>query len=210
MLLFFKSGLTLKWMFIVAISFLILEHCNWLLSDVPSFPANLRVTDVGDGGISIAWDVPKSDGGSPVTGYVVETCRTGTTGWTKAGSVDHSTLAFDISGLITGDYYFIRCYAENLAGLCKRPAELGEPVCAKQPTSMIGYWAIALLIRCSCRFIKNFADIIAQIRLKWSKIQFRIELNQIWIRIESIQVQTRLALNVSTSIQLHLNLSKYK
>lgn len=97
----------------------------------------MRVTDVGDGALSIAWDAPESDGGTPVTGYAVETCRSGTTGWTRVGSVDSSTRAFDISSLITGEYYFVRCYAENLAGLSKRPAELGEPVCAKRPTSMI-------------------------------------------------------------------------
>lgn len=104
-------------------------------SDVPSAPTNLGVTDVGDGVISVAWGAPRSDGGSPITGYVVETCRSGGKVWTKAGKVNDSTLAFDITGLIPGEYYFIRVSAENDIGLSKKAADLGEPVCAQKPTS---------------------------------------------------------------------------
>ena len=33
---------------------------------------NLRVTETNVDYVVIAWDVPESDGGSPITGYVVE------------------------------------------------------------------------------------------------------------------------------------------
>ena len=105
------------------------------VSEVPSVPLNLRVTGVDDGAISITWDVPKSDGGSPISGYVIETCQSGNTIWNRASAVDGTTLASDLKGLKTGDYYFVRVYAQNEIGISKRSADLYEPVCAKKPTS---------------------------------------------------------------------------
>ena len=38
----------------------------------PDPPANVRITDEGDGSLGVAWDVPPSDGGSEITGYRVQ------------------------------------------------------------------------------------------------------------------------------------------
>ena len=93
------------------------------------------MTDIGDGLISIAWDAPVSDGGSPVTGYMVETCRSGSTTWNPSAKINAGTLAADLAGLTVGDYYFIRVFSENLAGISKRPADLNETICCKKPMS---------------------------------------------------------------------------
>jgi len=106
-----------------------------LFSDVPSAPTNLGVTETGDGFISVAWDTPRSDGGSPITGYIVQVNRSGTRGWTEAGKADNTTRTFDLTGLVTGEYYFVRVFAENQVGVSKKAADLSEPVCAKRPTS---------------------------------------------------------------------------
>lgn len=40
--------------------------------DCPSSPRNLTVTDVAEDSVSISWEIPEDDGGSPITGYIVE------------------------------------------------------------------------------------------------------------------------------------------
>lgn len=80
---------------------------------------------------------PESDGGSPVTGYVVEVCKSGAKGWTKAGQIKAGTLTFEVTGLIPGEYYFLRVFAQNDVGVGRKAADLREPVCAKRPTSML-------------------------------------------------------------------------
>ena len=44
--------------------------------DKPSPPKNLRVTDVSKDYITLEWDVPESDGGSPLKGYNIEKADT--------------------------------------------------------------------------------------------------------------------------------------
>jgi len=101
---------------------------------VPLAPAHLRVTDTDAGRISLAWDAPQSDGGSAITGYIVEIYRSGsTTGWTTATRVDGSCLSAELTGLSENDLYFVRVFSENQAGLCKKPCELTEPISAKRP-----------------------------------------------------------------------------
>ena len=106
----------------------------WLYVDVPLAPAGLRVTDVNAGRFSLSWDAPKSDGGSAITGYIVEICRSGSsTGWTTGVRVDGSCLTADLTGLSENDLYFVRVFSENQAGVCKKPCELSEPISPKQP-----------------------------------------------------------------------------
>ena len=38
---------------------------------LPGVPVNVRLAEVGDGLVTVAWDAPADDGGSPVTGYEV-------------------------------------------------------------------------------------------------------------------------------------------
>ncbi len=47
-----------------------------MFADKPSPPRNLRVTDVSKDYISLAWDVPEFDGGSPIKGYNIEKADT--------------------------------------------------------------------------------------------------------------------------------------
>jgi len=104
-------------------------------SDVPLPPVDLRVTSTDAGRISLAWNVPDSDGGSPITGYIVEHCRSGsTTDWTTGVRVDGSCLSAELTGLSENDLYSVRILSENRLGVCKEPCELSQPVSAiKKP-----------------------------------------------------------------------------
>lgn len=45
---------------------------NLEVVDVPSSPKNLTVTDISEDSVTLTWEVPEDDGGSPITGYTVE------------------------------------------------------------------------------------------------------------------------------------------
>jgi len=105
-----------------------------MYSDVPLAPTGLRVMETDAGRINLAWDMPKSDGGSAIIGYIIEICRSGsTTGWTTGARVDGSHLSAELTGLSENDLYFVRIFSENQAGVCKKPCEISEPISAKRP-----------------------------------------------------------------------------
>ena len=106
---------------------------------MPLPPVDLRVTSTDAGRISLVWDVPKSDGGSPVTQYTVELCPSGSTestdcDWTTGVRVDldGSCLSAELTGLSENDLYFVRIFSKNRLGVCKEPCELSEPISAKK------------------------------------------------------------------------------
>lgn len=93
------------------------------------------MTGTGPGTISIAWDAPSSDGGSPVTAYIVETQSTAGISYNKAAELDGSTLTCELTELVNGGEYYIRVRAQNMAGLSKGWAELDKPIAARSPAS---------------------------------------------------------------------------
>ena len=61
-------------------------HCNeidLLFSEKPTAPRNLHVISTSNGRIKVAWDIPDTDGGSPITGYIIEICSTADTKYRK-------------------------------------------------------------------------------------------------------------------------------
>ena len=103
---------------------------------MPLAPVDFRVTSTDAGSISLAWGVPKSDGGSAITGYIVELCLSGSTSdWTTGVCVrvDDSCLSAELTGLSENDLYLARIFSENKLGVCKTPCELSEPVSATKP-----------------------------------------------------------------------------
>jgi len=103
------------------------------ITDEPCPPSNLRVTDYWSDHITIAWDPPKKDGGSPITSYVIEKRDAGRQMWLKAGTVGSEVTTFKIGNLFEGVDYHFRVFAENKAGLSVSGAETEKPITAKMP-----------------------------------------------------------------------------
>lgn len=78
--------------------------------------------------ISLAWAKPDHDGGSRITGYLVETQEKGQEKWVKCGTTKF--IHFTVSGLRENAEYFFRVRAENQAGLSD-PKEMVTPVAVK-------------------------------------------------------------------------------
>ncbi len=81
-----------------------------LVTTEPDAPANVVATS-GDGELTVAWDAPESDGGSPVTGYTV-TLQPGS----LTQTVDDTETEATVTGLDNGTEYTATVRATNAIG----------------------------------------------------------------------------------------------
>ena len=123
-----------------------------MISDEPDTPVNLRVTEYWTDHISLSWDPPHNDGGSPLTCYLIEKRDALRNTWVKAGTVDAQgkteSLTFTAKNLYEGAEYFFRVFAENKVGPSLKAAEMEHPAKAKMP---FGIYKL-LFIKCSCTY----------------------------------------------------------
>lgn len=115
----------------------LLHTCFACITEKPSAPKDIKVTSTNKGSISVAWQPPEDDGGSPITGYILETCRSTSSTWMEAGKVDGFRTSHEITGLVDNAQYYVRVFAENQAGISKKYSDLDEPVFARKPIGRI-------------------------------------------------------------------------
>jgi len=107
-----------------------------LVKDKPSPPLKLRVKEVSKNYVVVAWDIPENDGGSPITGYMVEKKDINKTSFMNAGRVGADTLELKVTKLVEGNEYYFRVCAENSIGESDW-ATIAEPVKARLPFGML-------------------------------------------------------------------------
>ena len=92
-----------------------------VLSTVPSAPRNLQATS-GDAQVTLTWEAPSSDGGSPITNYRIYrgAASGGESFLVEIGNV----LTYQDSGLTNGQTYYYQVSAVNAAGEGPRSAEV--------------------------------------------------------------------------------------
>lgn len=76
----------------------------------------LEVTNVTHNSADLEWKAPKSDGGSHITGYIIELRTTHRSTWSKVGTVDEKTKTFNVSNLKEDTEYLFRVFAVNEEG----------------------------------------------------------------------------------------------
>uniref|UniRef100_A0ABM0M0Q4 Titin-like n=1 Tax=Saccoglossus kowalevskii TaxID=10224 RepID=A0ABM0M0Q4_SACKO len=89
---------------------------------VPGPPGTPKVSDINATSIKLTWTPPDVDGGSPVTGYVIEKKEQFSSRFTRVNKMN----------LKEGSPYEFRVCAENKAGIGK-PSESVGPVTPKPP-----------------------------------------------------------------------------
>lgn len=62
------------------------------------------------------WERPEKDGGTPITGYVIEYRTSTRSTWSKAGMVDAKSTKYTVPNLLEGNEYFFRVIAVNDEG----------------------------------------------------------------------------------------------
>ena len=98
--------------------------------DKPGKPESLKVLEVMKDQIVLAWEPPKSLGGCPLKGYVIEKRDAKRNTWTAVQKVDSNTVTFAVQKLLEGTEYFFRVAAENEIGVGEA-AELPKGIVAK-------------------------------------------------------------------------------
>ena len=99
-----------------------------LFIDKPSVPHDLTATEHTEHSISVIWEVPEDNGGSDITGYLLERRESTRSSWNN--SMHTSDLYYTVRNLTKDKKYIIRVAAVNEIG--QGPfAALDEPVTAK-------------------------------------------------------------------------------
>lgn len=91
------------------------KNCE-LVSGKPSAPGIPLCVDSSPESITLQWSRPSNDGGSPVTGYVVEKRDSPDGEWRKCSPANLSENKFTVPGLQENKPYEFRVCAVNEAG----------------------------------------------------------------------------------------------
>jgi predicted phage tail protein len=84
--------------------------------DEPGAPGTPEATDWDRHFVELKWTPPTTDGGSPVTGYIIEKREKGNTRWTKATELRSPECKGKVDNLDEGLTYEFRVRAVNEAG----------------------------------------------------------------------------------------------
>lgn len=107
-----------------------------LVCDIPSVPQDLHIIDVTKSTVMLGWEKPFYDGGSRITGYVIEACKTGTDRWMNVASVRAAVFQHTVDSLIENEQYLFRIKAVNSRGVSE-PRELTTPVIIQEQRGML-------------------------------------------------------------------------
>ena len=98
-------------------------------ADPPSAPTSVGAV-VGDGKLTITWATPRTDGDSPITGYMVEYKEAGDpdADYTSTRMLPASAWKYVITGLTNEERYTVRVVAMNRVGSTKSSVVTEEPL----------------------------------------------------------------------------------
>lgn len=99
----------------------------------PGFP---ECSDITENAVTVEWALPDYDGGSPISGYVVER-REMTGKWIRVNKTPVLDLRYRVSGLFEGNTYEFRVFAENVAGISE-PSLTSDPIKATRAITKPG------------------------------------------------------------------------
>ena len=82
------------------------------LADIPTAPQNVVGTR-GDSSVALAWDPPKSVGGTPILDYIIQSSTDGGVTWTTFNDGISAATSATVTGLVNGTIYVFRVQARN-------------------------------------------------------------------------------------------------
>ena len=109
----------------------LIQGCG-LFSDPPNPPINVLVDDITKTSAKLTWETPEFDGGSPITGYIIERQSAFSSRWSKLTKEAITELQLEMTDLQEKEQYDLRVCAVNAAGVSKPSATTGK-FTAKNP-----------------------------------------------------------------------------
>ena len=64
----------------------------------------------------LSWLAPLSNGGLPITDYIIQRSANGTSGWVTINDGVRTTTSYTVTGLVNGTKYYFRVLAKNVIG----------------------------------------------------------------------------------------------
>ena len=89
------------------------------------------VATAGDGRVSLSWSAPSSDGGRPITDYVVEQSSDGGATWKIVAEKVSPATSTMVAGLVNGTSYVFRVSTVNTSGIAPASAASVAAIPAK-------------------------------------------------------------------------------
>lgn len=85
-------------------------------ADAPTAPTSVSVASISNSQVDVTWGVPTDDGGSAITGYLIEQQVVGAGSWTTVGTVGPTVFTQAITGLVADTEYNVRVSSSNNVG----------------------------------------------------------------------------------------------
>jgi Fibronectin type III domain len=82
----------------------------------PGIPTNLSATVLSSSEIDLSWNAPTNDGGSPITGYRIQSSTDGSTWTTIVKNTGTTGTTYSDTGLFSNTTYYYRVFALNSVG----------------------------------------------------------------------------------------------
>ena len=106
------------------------DHPELLVeTEVPSAPTGLRVSNVTDKSAEVSWSPPDSDGGTPITNYIVQMRVIPRSTFTVVEQT--LELKVTLTGLVPDNQYMVQIIAVNAEGQ-SQPLGTREPICPQK------------------------------------------------------------------------------
>ena len=105
---------------------------------IPDKPTNLQAFDVSPTRIDLFWVTPQNNGGSPITGYKIESKTAGGSYSNLVSNTGNATTKYSVTGLITGTTYIYRVSSINIVGPSTPSSEaVATPTSSSKPLESI-------------------------------------------------------------------------
>uniref|UniRef100_A0A673JCP6 Uncharacterized protein n=1 Tax=Sinocyclocheilus rhinocerous TaxID=307959 RepID=A0A673JCP6_9TELE len=111
----------------------------------PGHPGKPVASDISEDALTLGWTMPLFDGGSPISGYIIERRHKGGK-WIRVNKTPCKDLRYRVLGLFEDNEYEFRVFAENVAGFSgpspiSDPAKPCRPITSVLSTSVTLSWA---------------------------------------------------------------------
>uniref|UniRef100_A0A671SBX2 Titin n=1 Tax=Sinocyclocheilus anshuiensis TaxID=1608454 RepID=A0A671SBX2_9TELE len=102
----------------------------------PGHPGKPVASDISEDALTLGWTMPLFDGGSPISGYIIERRHKGGK-WIRVNKTPCKDLRYRVLGLFEDNEYEFRVFAENIAGF-SGPSPISDPAKPCRPITVPG------------------------------------------------------------------------